>query len=283
MSRPIITLTTDFGQADGYVGTMKGVILGICPEAALVDISHEIRPQAVRQAAYVLSAAATYFPPDTVHLVVVDPGVGGKRRPIAVQAERATYVAPDNGVLSTLLARDPARLAVHLTKRRYRLPRVSVTFHGRDIFAPAAAHLALGTDPRQMGEPIPLAGLVDLPAPQPEVQPDGSWQGEVLHIDRFGNLITNIQVPISCDQLSVEAGGAQIVGLSRTFADVQSGALVAYVGSSGYLEIAVREGNAAARLNTDVGDRVRVVGPLPPMPSVTEGGMGQGRTREEQP
>jgi S-adenosylmethionine hydrolase len=263
MSRPVITLTTDFGQADGYVGTMKGVILGICPQAALVDISHEIRPQAVGQAAYVLHTAVPYFPPGTVHLVVVDPGVGSARRPIVVQTDRATYVAPDNGVLTLSLARDPARLAVELAQPDYRLPLVSATFHGRDIFAPAAAHLARGTGAQAMGDAIPLASLVALPTLQPQQQPDGAWQGQVLHVDRFGNVVTNLQSPMINDQfplsmvrVTVKVGAERVVGLSRTFADVAPGELVAYVGSSGYLEIAVREGNAAARLGADVGSTV---------------------------
>jgi S-adenosylmethionine hydrolase len=266
MSRPIITLTTDFGQADGYVGTMKGVILGICPEAVLVDISHEIRPQAVRQAAYVLSTAAPYFPPGTVHLVVVDPGVGSERRPIAVQTERAVYVAPDNGVLSLALAQEPARIAVDLAESRSRLPKASATFHGRDIFAPAAAHLACGRDLGEMGTSIPRLAMIVLPDLQPRLQADGSWQGEILHVDRFGNLITNFQAPNPKLGILVLLGEARISGLSRTFADVAPGDLVAYTGSSGYLEIAVREGNAAARLGMGVGDPVQVVGFVPSSP-----------------
>lgn len=265
MSRPVITLTTDFGQADGYVGTMKGVILGICPEAALVDISHDIRPQAIQEAAYVLHTATPYFPPGTIHLVVVDPGVGSPRRPLVVQTVWAVYVAPDNGVLSLALAQDPPCLAVHLTETRYRLPQISATFHGRDLFAPAAAHLACGIAPRDMGEPVPLSDLVTLPSLRPTLQPDGSWRGEVLHVDRFGNLITNIQYPIpnsrrpgARGQIGVLAGGKWIVGLRQTFSDVAVGELVAYVGSSGYLEIAVRQGSAAARLGMGVGDPVWV-------------------------
>jgi len=267
MSRPVITLITDFGQADGYVGTMKGIIVGICPEATLIDITHEIRPQAVQEAAYVLSTAAPCFPPATIHLVVVDPGVGSKRHPIVVQTERAFYVAPDNGVLGLALAQDPARLAVHLTESRYRLPQVSATFHGRDIFAPTAAHLACGTDPREMGNPLPLSDLVSLPALQSQRKADGTWTGQILHIDHFGNLITNVQYPMSDaypplpnNQVCVLVAGKRIMGLSRTFADVEPGELVTYVGSSGYVEIAAREGSAAAALGMDVGDPVQIEG-----------------------
>ncbi|MGD8795068.1 MAG: SAM-dependent chlorinase/fluorinase, partial [Anaerolineae bacterium] len=168
MSRPLITLTTDFGLADSYVAAMKGVILSICPEATVVDISHEIRPQAVGQAAYVLSTAVAYFPPGTVHLVVVDPGVGTRRRAVAVQTGRALYVAPDNGVLSLALAthprkgvaHDPACTAVHLTAARYHRPEVSATFHGRDLFAPAAAHLACGAGLEEMGQVLSPEDLI---------------------------------------------------------------------------------------------------------------------------
>jgi S-adenosylmethionine hydrolase len=264
MSRPITTLTTDFGQADAYVGTMKGVILGICPETALVDLAHDIHPQAVQQAAYVLSTAAPYFPPGTVHLVVVDPGVGSERRPIVVQTERYTYVAPDNGVLGLALRQDRPGLAVHLTELPYRLSQVSATFHGRDIFAPAAAHLARGIDPREMGAQIPLSDLVTLPTLQPQQNSAGIWSGQILHIDRFGNLITNLLPPsdlqLATSNSCVIAAGRHIAGLSRTFSDVAPGELVAYVGSSGYLEIAEREGNAAKRLGMEVGDQIQVKG-----------------------
>jgi S-adenosylmethionine hydrolase len=260
MSRPIVTLTTDFGQSDSYVGAMKGVILGLCPEATLVDICHEIHPQAVGQAAYVLSTAIPYFPPGTVHLVVVDPGVGSQRRPIVVQTERTLYVAPDNGVLSLGLRQDPARLAIHLTEQAYRLSRISATFHGRDIFAPAAAHLACGTAPSQMGTPIPPSDLRTLPTIEPQPQADGTWLGEILHIDRFGNLITNFQVREPQVPIALMVAEQRIEKLSRAFADVAAGELVAYVGSSGYLEIAVREGNAARSLGLSVGEPVQVIG-----------------------
>jgi S-adenosylmethionine hydrolase len=267
MSKPVITLTTDFGQTDAYVGTMKGVILGICPGAALVDISHEICPQAVRQAAYVLSTATAYFPKGTVHLAVVDPGVGSERQPIAIQTARACYVAPDNGVLDLALAQDPARKAVRVrvAGSRFVRPQVSATFHGRDVFAPVAAHLACGAALDEVGDEIPTAGLVALPRIQPQTDASGNWVGEVLHVDRFGNLITSIQYPTGQypapnQSLSLHVGQARITGLSRTFADVEPGELVAYVGSSGYLEIAEREGHAAGRLAVSVGAPVRVGG-----------------------
>jgi S-adenosylmethionine hydrolase len=278
MSRPVITLLTDFGQADGYVGTMKGVILRICPQAALVDISHEIVPQAVQQAAYVLSTAVPYFPQGTVHLIVVDPGVGTSRRPVIVRTDDATYVAPDNGVLTLVLAQSPAQFAFLLTEPRYSLSPVSATFHGRDTFAPAAAHLATGVNPREMGEPFPPTDLLMLPLPQLARQGDGSWIGEVLYIDRFGNLVTNIlcsqdgaqctvarsEAPVPSAEISVTVAGIQIMGLSRTFAEAHPQELLAYVGSSNRLEIAVREGNAATRLGVGVGEPVHITGKAHP-------------------
>lgn len=262
MSRPMITLTTDFGQTDAYVGAMKGVILNICPEVALVDITHGIDPQAVQQAAYLLSTAVPYFAPGTVHLVVVDPGVGSRRRAIVVETERALFVAPDNGVLGLALKQTAPRQAICLTEPRYRLSQVSATFHGRDIFAPAAAHLACGISPGEMGDPIPLPDLVTLPSLEPQQHPDGSWLGEIIHVDHFGNLITNLRLPDSLSPGTVKLGREQIEGLSRTFADVAPGEMVAYVGSSGHLEIAVREGNAAHQLSLGVGDPIQLEGRL---------------------
>jgi len=186
---PIITLTTDFGVADGYVGTMKGVILGIVPDARLVDISHEITPQNVRQAAYVLYTAYPFFPLYTVHLVVVDPGVGGTRRPIALRTPVGYFVGPDNGILSYVMAGEPVEALVELADPRYRLPHVSHTFHGRDVFAPAAAHLAAGVPIAALGPPV--AEPVTFPPPRLEVGPD-IITGEVLHTDRFGNVVTSV-------------------------------------------------------------------------------------------
>lgn len=252
----LITLTTDFGLADSYVGAMKGVILGIDPTAAIVDISHDITPQNVREAAYVIYTAYPYFPPDTVHVVVVDPGVGSRRRAIALRAAQACFVAPDNGVLSYVLARERMKEAVSLTNSRYHRPTVSHTFHGRDIFAPVAAHLARGVPLTKLGEP--LSEIVAFPLPRPQVRPDGDVIGHVLHIDRFGNLILDVREEdgVLGEGLVLEFADHRVQSLGRTFADVSAGELVAYIGSSGYLEIAVREGNAARLLDMKVGDKV---------------------------
>ena len=193
----------------------------------------------------------------------MDPGVGSARRPVVVQTERARYVAPDNGVLSMALRLDPARVAVHLTKEAYRLPQISDTFHGRDIFAPAAAHLARGIDLRQMGNTIELSDLVDLPSLEPTLESDGSWQGKILYIDHFGNLITTFEQSRLPGPVAIRISGERIPGLSRTFADVNPGMLVAYVGSSGFVEIAERDGNAAAQLGVAIGSPVYIDGGAP--------------------
>lgn len=279
MSRPVITLLTDFGQTDGYVAAMKGVILSICPLATLVDISHEISPHAVRQAAYVISTVTHYFPKGSVHVIVVDPEVGTARRPVVVRTDRATFVAPDNGVLTLALAKTPPQVAVHLTEPMYHMSPACPTFHGRDVFAPVAAHLAAGVQPNKMGDPLPVSELVTLSWSKTTRQGDGSWLGEVLHIDRFGNLVTNIpcqldgagctiaesQESLQSADISVTIAGTKIQGLSRTFADVRPQELVAYVGSSGLLEIGIREGNASARLGLGLSEPIRVSPTVPPV------------------
>jgi S-adenosylmethionine hydrolase len=273
---PLVTLTTDFGTADGYVGIMKGVVLSIVPNARFVDISHQIVPQDLRQAAYVLYTAYLFFPPHTVHLVVVDPGVGSARRPIALRTRAGRFVGPDNGVFSYVMAREPVEALVELADPRYRLPYVSYTFHGRDIFAPAAAHLAAGVPITALGPPVP--DPVAFPPPRLEVTPD-SVTGEVLHADRFGNVITSIgQLAWSGGELSLDpafrragdgervgfkageavivVAGHEIAGVRRTYAEAAPGQTLALVGSGGHLEIAVREGSAVRGLGLRPGDAV---------------------------
>lgn len=250
---PVISLTTDFGLADGYVGVMHAVILGICPEARIVDLSHEIAPQNVRQAAYVLYTAYAYFPKGAVHIVVVDPGVGSERRAVAIQTKDAYFVAPDNGVLSCILAREEILAQVHLDNPRYWLPAVSHTFHGRDIFAPVGAHLACGVAIDELGAPV--GDLVRFPVPAPEVQPDGSLLGHVLHTDRFGNLITDVRQELLTDRAKawILIAGRRIEGVRTTYASAAEGELVALISSAGHLEIAVRNGSAAQALGAGPG------------------------------
>ncbi len=280
---PLVTLLTDFGTTDGYVGTMKGVILSIVPNARLIDISHQITPQNVHQAAYVLYTAYAFFSPHTVHLVVVDPGVGSLRRSIAMQTPAGFFVGPDNGVFSYVMAREPVEALVELTNPRYHLPAVSHTFHGRDVFAPAAAHLAAGTPISALGPP--LHDPVIFPSPRLEVTPAGI-AGEVLHVDHFGNVITSIgllgwgdakdmllldpafggtgdekqeRFRFRADRATVVAAGQEITGVHRTYAQADSDQVLALVGSGGHLEIAVRDGNAAQRLGLRPGDTVSLL------------------------
>jgi S-adenosylmethionine hydrolase len=263
----IITLTTDFGVEDSYVGIMKGVILGIAPAARLIDITHQVSPQNIHQGAYMVQTFDGYFPPGTVHLVVVDPGVGGDRAAIVLETPAAWFVAPDNGVL-TYVWRDaleqwgPGRCAVtELTERRYWLANVSSTFHGRDIFAPVAAHLARGVPRTALGPERPA--ITEAALEQPGPHRAGGLVGRIIHIDHFGNCITNI-TPRHLEQagigpeLTAELIGQHIPGLYRTYAHAPLGALMALIGSSDRLEIAVRNGNAAQTLGVGVGDSVRV-------------------------
>jgi S-adenosyl-L-methionine hydrolase (adenosine-forming) len=238
---PVVTFTTDFGTADGYVGAMKGVVLSLAPDAILVDITHEIPAYDVAAGAFALAQAAPLFPPGSIHIVVVDPQVGGARAAIVVEAAGARFVGPDNGVLS-LAARGP-RVAHQITAAGFRREPVSPTFHGRDVFAPCAGRLAAGSAARDAG-PL-LTAIHDLAAAQ------GDWrEGKVLHVDRFGNLITSLSgdgVPGCTLTLSTPGSGAKFaVQVGRTYADVERGALVAYVGSGGLVEVAVREGSASA-------------------------------------
>ncbi|HJT90289.1 MAG TPA: SAM-dependent chlorinase/fluorinase, partial [Bryobacteraceae bacterium] len=190
MPQPILTLTTDFGLSDHYVGTMKGVILNICPRAQIVDISHQVAPFGIAQGAYLIAQAYPYFPPKTVHVIVVDPGVGSERRPILVEAAGQYFVAPDNGVLAMIFAREKHTARI-ISNPRYFLQPVSRTFHGRDIFSPAAAHVAAGVPPRRLGNRIDDYIRPRFAAPAPAGK--GVWTGQVLHVDRFGNLITNFR------------------------------------------------------------------------------------------
>src|SRR6266851_2912825 len=189
MARPVIALLTDFGTRDHYAGTMKGVALGICPDATLVDISHELPAHDVLAGALELAAAYRYFPAGTIFLVVVDPGVGSTRRGIAAEAGDYKFVAPDNGVLTAVLDEHPPKRVVELTERRYARPTVSRTFEGRDRFAPAAAWLAKGIDLVALGRPAPSIQRLDIPQPRADAE---GIEGQVLRVDRFGNLITNV-------------------------------------------------------------------------------------------
>jgi S-adenosylmethionine hydrolase len=252
----IVTLTTDFGVRDSYVGTMKGVILSRCPEAQIVDICHEVLPQQVRIGALRLAAAAPYFPPGTVHVAVVDPGVGSTRRAIAIEAGTQRFVGPDNGVL-TLAARQigPEWHAFEITNPARMLPWVSQTFHGRDVFAPAAAYLAAGGSIDDLGPA--LVEVVELQLPRP-AGAGSTLNGLVLDVDRFGNLITNVRAEdlAPATDYEVRVGAATIVGLSRWYDPERE--LVAIIDSDGWLEIAAPGMNAAEQLGVGLDAQVEV-------------------------
>ena len=251
---PIITLLTDFGPADSYVGEVKGRLLSLVPAATLVDLSHDIAPGDVVAASYVLGRAWREFPAGTVHLAVVDPGVGTARRALAVEAAGHRFVAPDNGLLSEVFA------AAHADVVSLAGPEgASRTFHGRDVFAPAAARLALGVALVELGAPV--RDLVHLPPRRPRAE-GADVIGQVVHVDRFGTLVTN--VPASACREGVEVHvGRHVVPLHETFGDVPAGSPVAFVGSGGTLEVAVRDGRAEAVLGCGRGAEVRVTGGRP--------------------
>lgn len=258
----IVTLTTDFGLKDGNVGVMKGVIWSIAPRAQIADISHQISPQNIREAALVISRAAPYFPPGTVHVVVVDPGVGTARRPIGAQLGDQLYIAPDNGVLTLLLEqaereKRPVEF-VHLNRPNFWLPDVSHVFHGRDIFAPAAGHLAAGVPLRVLGSLI--SDPVRLAFPQPQ-HTDNGLTGEVIHIDHFGNIHTNIRIEHlgQAPNVQVKICGSTIAGMVKTFGERPDGELIALYGSNGNLIISTVNGSAAKRLGANIGDLVEVI------------------------
>ncbi len=264
--RPVVTLTTDFGLDDSYVGVMKGVMLSICADLYFVDITHKIGPQDVPAAALLLPTYAPYFPPDTVHLVVVDPGVGSARRPVALSTPHGRYVGPDNGVFSLIWQQARAHSsaaevrAVVTDEPRFWRPQISATFHGRDIFAPIAAHLAAGVALEKLGSPLDAPVMLALP--EPAWNNPAHLVGEIVLLDHFGNCISNIttdhlQQIGPLNDLCVSVVG-QSLRIAHTYADVSPGAALALIGSDGYLEVAVRDGSAAHSLGLTRGAALAV-------------------------
>jgi hypothetical protein len=258
-----IVLLTDFGLKDSYVGVMKGVIAGGCPDARVIDLTHEVSPQDVTEAAFVLATAYRYFPAGTIFVCVVDPGVGAGRRIVCLRANRQTFLAPDNGLLSPVARECGVEAAYQVTNSRYFLPQVSGTFHGRDIFAPVAAHIRSGLELHRLGPP--LADPRELSLPSPVSTPEGRLKGEVIHIDHFGNLITNItketlENTFKCPpgELEIRIKRRRIRGISRTYGNSGAGRLLAVMGSSGCLEVAVKVGSAEKLLKCSKGDSVAV-------------------------
>ena len=259
MKLPLITLTTDFGLADHFVAAMKGVVLGIAPQARIVDISHQIEPFAIAQAAFTLDQAARCFPPRTIHVAVVDPGVGSARRPLLAEAGGQYFIAPDNGLLTMIYSRTRPRVRVISAQRYFRHP-VSRTFHGRDIFAPVAAHLALGTAPARFGKLISdyVRGEFERPAPAAP----GRWRASILAVDRFGNMITNLPAAdfafLARVPFRLKAGRRVVRRWVESYSEAAPGELLLIAGSSGYLEIAARESSAARLCGCAAGDRIEL-------------------------
>ena len=274
MSNKVLTFTTDFGSSDSYVAAMKGVALGIAPDLTLIDVTHDVPRHDIAHGAFVLGSVYRYFPAHTVHVAVVDPGVGTSRKAVALVTPAGSFCAPDNGLLSFVLNDHPTADQVRFESKKfgmpvrvpvpdgceayeisnpaYRLEPVSDTFHGRDIFTPAAAHIASGLDPKRLGEPLRELTLLNLFALE---KSSDAVAGRVIHVDRFGNAVTNIpasQLPQG--DVVVEIADTKIHGLSTTFADAEG--LLALIGSHGYLEVAENLGSAAQSLDVGVGDTV---------------------------
>ncbi|MGB8785547.1 MAG: SAM-dependent chlorinase/fluorinase [Terriglobales bacterium] len=262
---PIITLTTDFGLNDHFIGAMKGVILGIAPEAQVVDISHAVQPFDILDGALTISQAYSYFPSGTVHMVIVDPGVGTARRPLILTGERHMFVAPDNGVLSLIYSREERLSVRHVTAQHYFLQPVSNTFHARDIFSPVAANLAKGVEADRFGEEI--TDYVRFAAPRPKPVDERTLRGVVLKVDRFGNLISNI-TPQDAPQLfgSAPAAFKIVIGgktpatrICTSYAEGAPGEVFGILGSMGFLEVAANRGSASQLLGAGKGSEVNVV------------------------
>jgi len=259
----VVTLLSDFGLRDPYVAEMKGVILSICPGAKIVDISHEVEKFNLRMGAFFLASAAPYFPKNTIHLAVVDPGVGTKRRAIIIETERSLYVGPDNGILILSAQTEGIANVYHITNKRYMLPNVSRTFHGRDVFAPVAAHLANNVKPKEFG---PKIESYEKPSFTKPIVKGREIAGEILHIDGFGNIITNIPASLiekinlteGCS-LKIEVGKKMLkLKLCKAYGETEKGAPLAIIGSHNFLELSVNMGNASEKLGIKQGELVKI-------------------------
>jgi S-adenosylmethionine hydrolase len=259
MENRLIALTTDFGYEDPFVGIIKGVILGINRDARIVDVTHGVAPQDIRGGALALNYAAPYFPPGTIHVAVIDPGVGTERRPILIECEDAFFIGPDNGVLSLAAERVKARRVVELANERYRLQPVSATFHARDIFAPAAAHLSLGTPAEDFGGALKDYTRLTWPT---AVKNEGEVRGEIIYIDHFGNLVTNLTArdlePLGGEKVEIAFVDIAISGLAANYAGAETGGYGALINSWGLLEISCYNARADQRSGAGIGDPVHV-------------------------
>ena len=257
---PIITLTTDFGGNDPFFGIMKGVILTICPEARIEDITHDISPQDIWQANFIIQTSYYYFPTSTIHVCVVDPGVGGQRRPILIKTKKYFFIGPDNGIFTGVLEKEEIVNIVELTEKKYWLPNVSQTFHGRDIFAPVAGHLAkqeTGDIVKKFGKEVKVNDLTRLNIQKP-VKNEKGYSGIIQYIDHFGNLITNIPNDNVPDEISGKVKDINFNGLVSSFSEAQNERLTAIKGSSGYIELFIYKKNAARLTSVNVKDLIEV-------------------------
>jgi len=286
----VITLLADFGYQDAYVGIMKGVIAGINPLANIIDICHNVPPQDIFNGAYLLYTAYKYFPKDTIHVAIVDPGVGSKRDIVCIKTKDYFFLVPNNGILSFIVQEEKPKGIFRVTNNKYFLPTTSNTFHGRDIFAPVAAHLSLGVKPQQLGIKISQLTLLDIP--KPTSKKTGLLEGQIIYIDRFGNLITNIKrehivqyslnqtqnkdqwsedrsqtsdtlkktskkkIPLPCNTIETNIGKKKITGLSKTYTDAKPGEPLVLFGSAGFLEVSVNQGNAQEYFTVDKGGKI---------------------------
>lgn len=256
----IITLITDFGLQDGYVGVMKGVMANINPLANVIDISNTIAAQDIFQAAFVLNKSYNYFPKGTIHVVVVDPGVGSDRKILCLKTEDYLFLAPDNGVLSLVITKEGSPSIREVTNGKFFLPTISNTFHGRDVFAPVAAHLSNGVNHKELGERVEKIKKIDLP--KPILSPDGKLTAEIIYVDSFGNLITNVnekvvdRMKVGLERVSITMGRRRISGICNSYTDVGDNEALAIFGSSGYLEISVNRGSAGDVFKLKKGDKL---------------------------
>ena len=259
----IITLTTDFGDESGYAGVMKGVILTVNSDCQIIDITHRVSQQDIEEAAFLLNNSFSYFPEHSIHVVVVDPGVGSERKPILIETDKYWFVGPDNGIFSFIFLMEGFKKVWEITNKRYFLPEVSSTFHGRDIFAPVAAHLSLGVSAEELGKE--LKGFVMLKDLEPKVEA-GVIKARVVYADHFGNLISNISKDlfsrlVADKSFNISVGGEIIQRLSLSYADVRDGEVLALFGSSQWLEISVKNGNCQKELDIKKGAEINILVP----------------------
>lgn len=261
MRKPIISLLTDFGEKDHYVASMKGVILNINPQCILVDITHEVRPHDIQEGAFILANTYSYFPKGTIHLSVVDPEVGGMRKPVLLVTQNYFFVGPDNGLFTFIAQREKVKQVVVLTHKKYFLPRISMTFHGRDIFAPVAAYLSLGIKPNAFG--YKTSALKKLRYQKPIIK-EGKLLGEIFHIDTFGNLVSNIDEEklfrfIKGRPFVIRIGRTIVHSLKKGYWEGKKSEKIALIGSGGFLEISINEGNAQKVLKLKKGDPIQII------------------------